>query len=505
MYTVLLADDEATVLETLATAIHWQQFGVSTILTVADGKQALDVMSHQKVDLLITDIQMPHMDGLALLSEVRALYPDTHCILLSAYGEFEYAKKALQLGVENYLLKPLQIDELEETITKALDNIYTSRTISKQLFRNNILSRWINGAISDEELSERASLIDVNLYLPEYCVVCLCKKQPTLSLTNYCKTCAEKLSAHYEVHHFRDERNRYIFIIGSNRIVPKQLLSCFIAEAAHIKISHLLAISVGNVVSNINELPESFQIALSLIDGADMTVPDMLVLTHTQSMEQEESKLMQELNTIFHLQDEEPRHNSFVRLTDNLFQMLEDNTLTKVMKLLTHSLSRLFSQEFPNRPEAQEQLYQRMHLFTATMDMTTFSASVIELLEYSYLLFTYYFEQLSPIIQAAITYIHKHYGDSISIKEFCVKNKMSTPYFGFLFKSETGMFFNNYLTQFRICASIRLLLDTDKKINDIATAVGFSSPSYYILCFKKQTGLSPVKYRARQPLEKKND
>ena len=505
MYTVLLADDESTVLETLATTIHWQQFGVSTILTASDGHQALDIMSQQKIDLLITDIQMPHMDGLALLSEVRALYPDTHCILLTAYGEFEYARKALQLGVENYLLKPLQIDELEETITKALDNIYTSRTISKQLFRNNILSRWVNGAISDEELSERASLIDVNLYLPEYCVVCLCKKQPTLSLTNYCKTCAEKLSSHYEVHQFRDERNRYIFIIGSNRIVPKQFLSCFIAEAAHIKISHLLAISVGNVVSNINELPESFQIALSLIDGADMTAPDMLVLTHNQSMEQEESKLMQELNTIFHLQEEEPRHNSFVRLTDNLFQMLEDNTLTKVMTLLTHSLSRLFSQEFPNRPEAQEQLYQRMHLFTAATGTDTFSTSVIELLEYSYLLFMYYFEQLSPIIQAAITYIHKHYKDSISIKEFCVKNKMSTPYFGFLFKSETGMFFNNYLTQFRICASIRLLLDTDKKINDIATAVGFSSPSYYILCFKKQTGLSPVKYRAGQPLEKKND
>ena len=95
MYTVLLTDDEPSILDTLSTTIHWQQFGVSVVLTAMDGHHALDVMSHQKVDLLITDIQMPHMDGLALLSEVRTLYPDTHCILLTAYSEFEYAKKAL--------------------------------------------------------------------------------------------------------------------------------------------------------------------------------------------------------------------------------------------------------------------------------------------------------------------------------------------------------------------------------------------------------------------------
>ena len=65
-------------------------------------------------------------------------------------------------------------------------------------------------------------------------------------------------------------------------------------------------------------------------------------------------------------------------------------------------------------------------------------------------------------------------------------------------RKETGLFFNNYLTQHRICASIQLLLDTDLKINDIALAVGFSSPSYYISCFKKQTGLSPIKYRLKQ-------
>lgn len=126
----------------------------------------------------------------------------------------------------------------------------------------------------------------------------------------------------------------------------------------------------------------------------------------------------------------------------------------------------------------------------------SFEGAVRELLEYSCLLFRYCFEQLSPVIRHAVDYIHAHYSESLSIKEFCVKNKMNTAYLGFLFRKETGMFFNNYLTQYRICSAILLLQETDRQIGDIAAEVGFSSTSYFISCFKKQTGLSPIKFRS---------
>lgn len=495
MYTTLLIDDEAAMLDTLTNNIHWHQFGVSTILTASDGRQALDIMALNKVDLLITDIQMPNMDGLSLLSEVRTLYPDTHCILLSAYGEFEYAQKAIKLGVENYLLKPLQIEELEETIEKALNNIYASTEISKHLFHSNILSRWVNGSISSADLSERASLINVNLYLPEYCVVCVSKKKQAMSLSNYCKICAEQLSSAYETHYFQDERKRRVFIIGGGQLVLKQLLSVFTKEATKLELNHLIIISIGNIVQDINNLPESYHLACSLIDSADLSSADMTVLMPNKGFDQEESKLLQDLNTIFHLQEEEARQHNFYQLAENLFKLSEKYSSDKAVTMLNHSMTRLFSQEFSNNPVAQEQLCRRMKLPCSLHDKDSFTASIIDLLEYSYLLFNYYFEQLSPIVQTAISYIHENYKEGISIKDFCVKNRMSTPYLGYLFKKETGLFFNNYLMQYRICSSIRLLLDTSQNINDIAANVGFSSPSYYILCFKKQTGLSPTKYR----------
>lgn len=147
MYTVLLVDDEEKILEVMKVRIGWQELGVDKLLTASDGQAALEYFEQQRIDLLVTDIRMPRMDGLELIEKVRSLYPDTHCILLTAYGEFEYAHRAIQLGVENYLLKPVADVEMEQTIQKALDNIYNRRKNSRDLLRENTLNRWVSGSI----------------------------------------------------------------------------------------------------------------------------------------------------------------------------------------------------------------------------------------------------------------------------------------------------------------------------------------------------------------------
>lgn len=99
MYTVLLADDEESVLTILKSSIDWQGLGVDTLLTAANGQIALELFSQRTIDLLVTDIRMPILDGIELIRRVRAIYPDTHCVLLTAYGEFQYAQEAIRLGL----------------------------------------------------------------------------------------------------------------------------------------------------------------------------------------------------------------------------------------------------------------------------------------------------------------------------------------------------------------------------------------------------------------------
>ena len=176
MYSVLLVDDEESVLSALKDSIGWQELGVDTLLTASNGRAALDLFESGQIDLLVTDICMPVMDGMELIRNVRRLRPETHCVLLTAYGEFEYAKEAIRLGVDNYLLKPMARDEMIQTIQTALDNVYKRRSNSRTLLQENVLRRWASGTISGEELSERAAVLGINLYQPVYCAVCMRKR-----------------------------------------------------------------------------------------------------------------------------------------------------------------------------------------------------------------------------------------------------------------------------------------------------------------------------------------
>ena len=495
MYTVLLVDDEPIILEALAAAFHWNQFGVDTLLTAYDGCNALEIMSHQKVDLLIADCCMPNMDGLTLLKEVRAFYPDTHCIILTAYSEFEYVRTALQLGVDNYLLKPFVIEELRESIENALDNIYTSQKNSKLLFRKNLLLRWAKGSISRESLSEHCSLLDINLYLPEYLILCIQQKEDSVSLSNYCRICAEQLACLYEVQLFKDLEHRNIFIIGGSHLQSNQLVSFFEQNAAEMQLESFIALSVGNTVKSAYDLSESYHTACHLIESMDFSMPEMLILTSNNKRQIESDQLFHKINILFHQDEETIFQNDLQKLADELYFMTEVDSASSVHTVLTQSLERLFHENFPTQLEARKQLHHYIHPMPVSSNRDTFTNAVIDLLKNSHLLYRCYFKQFSPIVQSTIRYIHKHYAENISIPDFCTRHKLTPAYLGSLFRAETGYFANNYLTQHRIHCSIHLLINTNLSINDIAQKVGFSYSSYYISCFKKQFGVSPNKYR----------
>jgi len=494
MFTVLLVDDELPIVEALETQIPWQQFGINTLLKAYDGVQAWNQIEKQRVDLLITDIRMPQMDGLELLQKVRVSCPETHCILLSAYGEFEYARTAIQYGVENYLMKPFRKDELEETIEKALDNIYSSRQNSDRLFFNNIMVRWAGGSISSEELSERSSLLGINIYMPYYCAVCVKMLKKNHSVSALYTACQKIFAPDYECYHFVDNNNRNIFLAGGADLSQEVLISRLKAVLTEQDMASSFAFAIGIIVRSSDAVFQSYQSACGLSDTADLAQSPPHFTAAGENLPLN-TILLDELLALFCLESEELRTEGYQKIAHGISSYPQDEW-TALLSLLTKSLFQLFSQEFPNKRESQKQLQSRNMLFTVAVSNEDLVSAIVAMLEYSFLLYRYYFDQLSPVTQYAIDYVRRYYAKGLSLKEICAKNKMNPNYLGFLFKKETGMFFNNYLSQYRICCSFQLLRDTGKKVSDIARQVGFSSTSYYISCFKKQTGLSPVKYRS---------
>ena len=125
MITILLVEDEPPILRDIQFQIRKCSEKCTIFATAFNGRQAIEILesSHRKIDLLITDIQMPVINGLELIQHVRKLYPDIICVILTGYSEFNYAKEALRLGVMDYLLKPVE----EEALTNILNDVYEKK------------------------------------------------------------------------------------------------------------------------------------------------------------------------------------------------------------------------------------------------------------------------------------------------------------------------------------------------------------------------------------------
>ncbi|NJD01604.1 MAG: response regulator [Ruminiclostridium sp.] len=114
MHTLIIVDDEYYVLDRLKNGINWDELGFKLIGTVGNGKTALELIGQNPPDVLLTDIQMPEMDGIELIRQMRKIKPDIVCIIISAYDDFKYAQQAIEYGVRRYLLKPIDLNELTE-------------------------------------------------------------------------------------------------------------------------------------------------------------------------------------------------------------------------------------------------------------------------------------------------------------------------------------------------------------------------------------------------------
>lgn len=172
MYRVFLVDDEPFIIEGLYDIIDWAAFGLEIVGSAENGQDALEALKESSADILLTDISMPVMDGLTLIREARQFRPDLKVIILSGFNEFDYIKSGLKLGVENYLLKPINIDELQETLANTIDKLNTTRPdrlfsdYDIRILRDNILYRWLTGRIAPNELIERTDMLEIRLDAP---------------------------------------------------------------------------------------------------------------------------------------------------------------------------------------------------------------------------------------------------------------------------------------------------------------------------------------------------
>ncbi len=504
MYTVLLVDDEKSILESIQGTVPWEELGISQVLLAQNGQAALDLLETQTVHLMVTDIKMPGMDGITLLKKVRKSYPDIRCILLSAYGEFEYARAALTLGIENYLLKPLSVEELTASIKNSLENISHSNEMDHNLFHDNILLRWITGSISQDELVERTPVLNVNTYARNYCIILLRRLAPNINISAISQKYAEALSSDYTAYTLAENENNRIIILDAHEIDSRSLLEKIREAGSKIGHDKDILIAIGAVVFGSMELSKSYNTAESTLQYAMLFASENIVAfseTYDSRMSQAAQKRAQ---GILEMPTVEAAVAEGKAMLDSLFSLAgsQNEMYSLASEIGTIILSK--AQEYlPAKSLAQleETLLQRCGSLSRHFSKDGYYRWLEELITETWLLYHSKTGSISPIVNQAIQYIKENYSTSVSIKEFCAKFDMNAAYLGYLFKNETGVFFNDYVNQIRIKNAIWLLENTNHKISDIAARVGFSNVSYFIKCFRNQTGLSPVKYHQMKMAE----
>ena len=157
-YRVMVVDDEDIVREAIKSSIPWEQYQVEVVACAANAPDAIAWLEHDQADLIITDIRMPVIDGLALVEILRAKNPDMEFIIISGYADFEYARQAMRFGVRDYLLKPVDMNTLVNAVCKARDEWEVQHEIDPQGDHNHItrqfsptVSRILN--LLDEEIA----------------------------------------------------------------------------------------------------------------------------------------------------------------------------------------------------------------------------------------------------------------------------------------------------------------------------------------------------------------
>ena len=136
MYKVLIVDDEPIICEGLKRSVRWKDFNCEVVGAASNGLEGLELMRQLTPDILISDISMNNMDGLAMVAAIKSEYPQAEVCLLTGYRNFEYAQRAIKLGVTRFLLKPSKMDEIEEAITAMTDNLRSSGNLGAQVIDN---------------------------------------------------------------------------------------------------------------------------------------------------------------------------------------------------------------------------------------------------------------------------------------------------------------------------------------------------------------------------------
>lgn len=530
-YKVIIADDEPKILQLIRLLGHWEKYDIEIIDECYDGKSTLESIKRNRPDFVLSDIKMPDLDGIELIEAVRKEGISSLFILISGYRHFEYARSAVALNVVDYLLKPIDEEQLNKTLEKICRQIAQSREeredreelsrIRAQQNRDRMDRFWTDFTDVKRQKEAAANTVTREVcnaaYHTEFDRECY---QVMMVSSNMSGIFAQQNSFFEDemerlICKFLDEWSIYYYHItyrgciivlnyaAENRKQIRENISALyygVRDMGEIYGDFVWNIGVSSIKDDIRDLCTAFTEAeaaewgrFAAVRSGVLDYAQISGLKRVDVREMADAVDLENLkNCVKYLRREE-LGEIFRRLSARagIYTNCYPGDLAMVFRTIVDEVCRSVA------PECSRQML--IDCNYAYLEAKNFSQLLKNL--YSRL-DDYILEEQKKInkkigkpISEAVSYIHENYAKPVSQEEVAEKSNISTAYLSKLFKEELGIGFAEYLTQVRLEESEKLLAGTTLSIKEIAAAVGYPDEKYYSRLFKKNTGIKPTEYR----------
>ncbi|PZD93031.1 DNA-binding response regulator [Paenibacillus sambharensis] len=539
MHQLLIVDDQPDLVDDLADMIPWEQAGIIKVHKAYSAQEALEIVAVNPVGVIITDIRMPGASGLDLIEQVRATWDKIRCILLSGYEDFDYAKRALQNRVTDYLLKPCEDEELIGAVQRAVkdieaeweaissyQNAMQSIRQNRPALRNHLLMDLLEGSrVPEDELAERLELLEVPVQSGRpYCLMLLRLEDyfdryrgSDVPLMEYAVfNMAEELFADtFHLWQVKDKHGYMVFLIqpksepGTGEAGLKDTAENKASRLQH-SVKQFLKGTVSVLISRWHPFPQELSPLYdeSVVQFRQHIGSDReLLLTIADSPEQR----AQSVNSLTHLYDppmlvhllEAGQWNALDEKMDAIFDELEQKwshshehileTYFMIVSAFSYSIhkskrlmSELMGEEYRKLVSGPQ--------FHTIQQLRDWSAGILE--TYKRTMAEEAKDSRSSLVRQVQDYVHHHLGEA-SLQSIAGHVFLNPSYLSKVYKLETGEGISDYLFRLKMEQATYKLRNTNEKIYEIAEGLGYLKTSYFIKLFKDKYGMTPQEYRDR--------
>lgn len=520
MYKVFLVEDEIVMREAIRDSIKWEQHGFTFCGEAPDGEIALPLIEELKPDILVTDIRMPFMDGLALSRVIKKNIPKIKIIILSGHDEFNYAKEAVNIGVEEYLLKPVDSVQLIATLRRVsskldsennerirLEKLEGQLESEKSALRDKFLGEFILGWLNSNEAIEQSINFNIVLFSKWYSVLYI-DSSNDLRKTECIEKIINKLEGNNpNIIGFHRSKDYIALLKGeteealNNKV---EALSENIKEHAKKEHGYDLIMGMGCAVDRMQNVPKSYREAeaackyRNLIENKSITnITDIRLESDSKGILPKFDEVNWDDFFIYGTKAQIPE--TIERYAGCLEKSGTQSFLYMYYSFVNIILAaRRFVEGLGAKLENVIPEIANVEDIACSLNSLTHFREIISLTVGKVIEFrnTASDNKYAGIIASAKEFISEKYGDAeLSLSTVASRVKMSPSHFSTIFAAETGETFIEFLTRVRINKAKELLKTTNMLSADIAYETGYNDPHYFSNLFKKQTGYSPRNFK----------